>query len=130
MAQAMFSGHSAIEMLSDSKKATCAVAGCGAAVQPGRPGRSTPCFPCHGLATWGERFALKPEVLPPTELSIRIQTHPGRERERAWYFSWVFETLVQITRSHVGPCWELDLSVTGLSGWKRGYVLGKQVWQH
>lgn len=36
-----------------------------------------------------------------------------------------FERLVQIMKSHISPCWELDLSVTGLLGWKRGYVLRK-----
>lgn len=37
----------------------------------------------------------------------------------------LFERLVQIMKSHISPCWELDPSVTGLPGWKRGYVLGK-----
>lgn len=36
-----------------------------------------------------------------------------------------FERLVQIMKSHISPCWELDPSVTGLLGWKRGYVLRK-----
>lgn len=36
-----------------------------------------------------------------------------------------FERLVQIMKSRISLCWELDLSVTGLPGWKRGYVLRK-----
>lgn len=36
-----------------------------------------------------------------------------------------FKRLVQIMKSHVSPCWELDPSVTGLPGWKHGYVLSK-----
>lgn len=36
-----------------------------------------------------------------------------------------FERLVQIMKSRISLCWELDPSVTGLPGWKRGYVLRK-----
>lgn len=36
-----------------------------------------------------------------------------------------FKRLVQIMKSHVSPCWELDPSITGLAGWKHGYVLRK-----
>ena len=91
-----------------------------------------PCTPLLIASSPGERgldWSLRDwaEVCLQTELSIRIQTHPGREGERAVLQLEVsfFGRLVQIRKSRISPCWVLDPSVTGLPGWKRGYVLRK-----
>lgn len=144
LAQTLFSGHAAIQtIISNKRKPTPCWP------HRRRPEQSPSSCPqyqpvllpiltvsCLIVSSPGvrPRFGWEPEGFGAaplqTELSIRIHTHPGG-RETVCVHAVLllevrfFKRLVQIMKSHISPCWELDPSVTGLPGWKRGYVLGK-----
>lgn len=67
-----------------------------------------------------------------SELSSQLGFRPTlgeRERTVLQLEVRLFERLVQIMKSHIFPCWELDPSVTGLPGWKRAQKARRPVWQ-